>query len=108
MDKTLHDKLTGWHKQIETLRPLELQYLQLEGQEKALLARLTIAADGRSHAEREAKALASEDWAKFQHGLAVAKAQYLDARRILDLKVKAYEAEYLTFKVEAEAIKRSA
>lgn len=107
VDKVLHEKLKKWHSQIEKIKPIEARYLSLEGQEKVFLAKLITLIDGKSYAERESKALASDDWKDFKEGLAAAKAEYLDAKRVLELKIKAYEAEYITFKVEAEAIKRA-
>jgi len=106
LDIRLEQRLTKWHEQIEKLKEAEANYFTLESSEKWYLAKLTLEAEGKSMAERETIALGSSEWNNFKLRLADAKLIYLTERRILDLKIKAYESEYQTYKLEAEAIRK--
>ena len=108
MDTRLEDRLKKYHAQIEKLKEVELQYLELDASEKSLFAELFLQAEGRSISEREARAAASPEWKDFKRGLAQAESARNHERRRLDLLQNAFNAEYTTYKIEAEAIKRSA
>jgi hypothetical protein len=95
MDKRLEERLSRWLTQIEEVHAKELAWRKLDASEKSLLAELTLKAEGKSHAERETRALASQSWKDFSH-----------AKRLLELKAKAYDAEHVTYKIENEAVKR--
>lgn len=107
MDDRVTKRLSAWYDHLDSLKTLEDAYFTLEADEKSLLARITMDQEGKSHAERETKALASTDWKVFRRGLSAAKGEYLHAKRLLDWKIKAYEAEYYRWKTENEAIKRA-
>lgn len=106
MDQRLQERLNRWHDQIEAIRPIEGKFLELDASEKAFLAKLVLSQEGKSMAEKEARALASTDWKVFKQGLAKAKSDYLHERRLLELKAKAYDAEHLSTKLEVDGMKR--
>lgn len=108
MDDRLKAKLEKWHERIEQVKVAETLCLQLEAHEKPLYSQLLLKADGRTVAEREAQAYASHEWQDFANGLAEARGAYNNARRMLELAQAAFQAEYGTFKIEADAIKRGA
>jgi hypothetical protein len=106
MDKRLEERLSRWLTQIEEVHAKELAWRKLDASEKSLLAELTLKAEGKSHAERETRALASQSWKDFSQGLAIAESEFNHAKRLLELKAKAYDAEHVTYKIENEAVKR--
>jgi hypothetical protein len=105
-ESRLKKALSRIDKQIERLFLVEHQFLELDGNKKALLAALTIKALGKSHAEREANALASEDWKAFLRGHTQKEAEYNQERRRYELLLKNFDAEYIEYKIESSAIKR--
>jgi hypothetical protein len=106
MDARLEERLLLWHQHIEKLRDVERQYLELEAHEDVLFSELYLLVEKGSVAEREARVHANQEWKDFQKGLVAAKSAFNHERRILELKVKAYEAEYLERKLEAEAVQK--
>lgn len=106
MDSRLEERLRLADEQSNRLFQAETEYNQLDASEKALLAMLTLKQEGKSHAERETKALASQDWSDFNAGYALRKAEYNRERRRYELLIKAYDAEHLSFKIEEGAIRR--
>ena len=106
MDSRLRERLDRWHTQIESLKDEELECLSLEAQEKGVYSGLFLKAAGKTVSDREALAYASEEWKNFQIHLVEAKTKYHHAKRELDFKQKAFEAEYLTYKIESDAIRK--
>jgi|SRR3990167_73768 len=106
MDDQLDDRLRKWHAQIDVLKEVEENYFLIEANEKALEGALFLKADGKNIEERKAIAYSTEDWITYAKSLASLKAKYNNERRILELKIKAYEAEYLQFKIENETIRK--
>lgn len=106
MDFRLRDKLSKLDEHISKLFHIEHDYLQLEGSKKGLLASLTIKALGKSHAEKETYALASQDWKDLIVGIALKEAEYNRDKRRLELLFKAFDAEYSSMKIEAQAIRK--
>jgi len=104
MDDRLRQRLRTWNDQLVLLAAIERECFQLEATEKALEGRLFLQAMGKTVEERKAQAYASTDWQDFKTGLATARAHYHNHRRLLELRIKAYEAEYCTYKIEAEMI----
>lgn len=105
-DHRLNEKLSDWHDLLDRLKPLEEKFLSLEGEEESLYGRIFLAYTEGTIAQREALVHSSVRFMEFKRDLAKTKAEYLDCKRRLELKIKAFEAEYLTMKVEAEAIKK--
>ncbi len=106
MDSELGKRLNELLRQNEALKRAESLYLTLEANRKPMLARLTLGAIGRSHAEREAIAYAGDEWAKFMSGHVQAEADYQFARRRYEIFDKAYLAEHATFNRDAKTISR--
>jgi hypothetical protein len=107
MDDRLKAKLERWHERIEQLKAAEHACLLLDANEKALYSQLLLKAEGRTVAEREAQAYASDDWQNFAKGLAEARSTYNHARRMLDLAQAAFQAEYLEAKHDYDAIRKA-
>lgn len=106
MDSRLQERLGKWHKQIDTVKDIEDQYFAYEATEKSLESDLFLVAEGSSIQERMSKVHSSSEWKDFKKKHAELKTEYNSARRQLELKIKAYEAEYLTMKLEAEAVQK--
>lgn len=106
MDSGLKERLSLIDKQIEKLFHVEREFFLLEGSEKSFLASLTIKSLESSHAAKQNEALASAEWESFSDGMASHKSEYLREKRKLELLIKAFDAEYLTYKVENRVIQR--
>lgn len=107
MDQRLHERLTKWHVQIGKVRDADAVYLELEASEKSFYSELFLAAEGKSIAEKEAKAYACQEWKNYSAGLAQARSRFNHEKRILDLHQKAFDAEYLTYKIEADGVRKA-
>ena len=105
MDPRLVDRLEKWNEQIRDLETVERDFLLLDGSEKATYSELFLKAEGKSIAEKEAKAYADPVWKDFKLGLAEAKTRYNRAMRELRLKEKAYDAAHLSVKNEEKFIR---
>lgn len=106
MDQRLQNKLDLWHRQIEEVQQKELTCLSLEANEKSLYGKLFLSAEGKTVSEKEAKTYSSQDWRDFQSGLVAARVEYTRAKRELELKQSAFQAEYLGSKLEGDAMGR--
>lgn len=102
MDDRLRDRLTKLQKQSEKLFTSEYNYLQLEAHKKVLYSELFRKAAGKSVADREAAAYASDDWKDFALGLSEAQAEYNRERRSYEILLKAVDCAYLTLKMEMQ------
>ncbi len=106
MDSRLDQRLKKWSDQIEVLAKVEQDFYTLEASESALEGKLFIEAEGRNIEEKKARAHTSEAWGTFTAGFVEAKVKYNRERRVLELRQKAYEAEYRTFCIENDIIQR--
>lgn len=106
MDDRLFKRLEKIEESISRLRKVEEQFLYLDAHKKVLFSQLFMKAEGKNNAEKEAFAYASQDWVDFVSGLVKAETNFNHERRMYELRLKAYDAEHLTFKNEAPAIKR--
>lgn len=106
MDRTLADRLNELWKQSDALKEAEHLFLRLEAERKPMLGKLTINAAGKSFAEREAQALASQDWADFMRGHVQAEVDFNFEKRKFEILEKAYLAEHATFKIEDRSIRK--
>lgn len=104
MDSRLNERLHKWDLQIEEVSKVEEEFFVLEGTEKSLEGQLFLESPGRTIDEKKSCAYDSKEWREFKKALAEKKSRYNKERRILDLRIKAYEAEYLTYKIESEII----
>lgn len=105
-DSILEDRLAEWHRQIDVLSGVEKELFLLEAQEKSKEAELYLNAQGKNIEEKKAVVYNSKIWREFAFELATAKAAYYRERRILEHKIKEYEAAYLTMKIEGDAIRK--
>lgn len=106
MDDRLFKRLEKIEQSIDEMREIEKKYLALEASRKPLYSQLFLKADGKNVAEREAEAYNSKDWRYFAAGLVEAESDFNHARRMYELRLKAYDAEHLTLKTETPVIKR--
>lgn len=107
MDSRLQECLNKWHSHLDDLRRAESECLSLEGSEKSIFAELFLNVNGKNIAERESGAYSTEEWKNFKDQLVDAKCRYNHKKRVLELIQKEFDAEYLSFKVEADAIRRN-
>lgn len=106
MDQRLLERLKKIDEQIMTMRTAEGNFLYLEAHSKVLFSKLFLATPPKSIEERKALVHASQDWFDFIRAHVDAETEFLAQRRKYELKLKAYDAEHLTLKTEAPAIKR--
>jgi hypothetical protein len=106
VDRSLADRLNELWKQADVLKEAEQIYLRMEAERKPMLAQLTIKALGKSFAERESIALASEDWRAFMAGHVAAESAFNYERRKFEILEKAYLAEHATFKLDDRSIRK--
>ncbi len=106
MDQRLRERLDQLEEHIRTLFKVEKEFLFLDGSKKSLLAEITRKSQGKSHAEREGEAYASEDWKNFAAGLSAKEAEWNREKRRYELLMKAFDAEYTTLKIEGNVINR--
>lgn len=106
MDQALGKRLEKIEEQIGVVYDAEENYLTLEAAEEHIKANLIAKSGGTSQAARQTSAEATQEWAEFSKTLAVAKAIFHREKHTLDLKTKAFDAEYITFKIENQAITR--
>lgn len=104
-DERLRKRLGAIQKQIDLLKVAEEVFLNLDASKKSQYAVLYLQTKG-TVAEREALVYRSDDWKEFSTGLVQAEVAYNSERRRLDLQMKAFDAEYLTYKIENGAINR--
>lgn len=105
MDHRLRERLIKIHEQIDKLGVEEELFLNLKASKDAQFGLLYLNTTG-SVAEREAKVYSSDTWTKFQTSLVMAEVGYNKAKRMLDLQMKAYDAEHLSYKIDNQAINR--
>jgi hypothetical protein len=106
MDARLNERLEKLADHIDELKDVEGTYLELDAHKKVLFAQLYLKADGKNVAERESQVYASRDWINFANGLVNAETELNHARRRYELKLKAFDAEYLSLKTETPVIRR--
>lgn len=106
IDALLAEQLNKLNEQNEILRRAEALFLDLDASKKALLAKLTIDAAGKSFAEREALALSSADWAAFRIAHVEAETAFNFERRRFAILENAYLAAHATYKNEEQIIRK--
>lgn len=106
MDAILKDRLKRLWEQNDVLKAAEAQYLELEANKKPMLAQLTLAQEGKSFAEREARAYASADWKQFCAGLVVAESTFNFEKRKFSILENAFFAAHSTFKLDERSIRK--
>lgn len=106
IDSLLSERLNALNEQNDVLREAEGAFLELDANKKALLAQLTIKAQGKSFAEREALALASDDWRDFRAAHVAAETTFNFERRRFAILESAYLAAHATYKNEEQVIRK--
>lgn len=106
LDRELATRLNNLNTQNEMLKSARLAYLLKEAERKHFEAQLIASAEGKSNAEKTINAQATKDWAEFQQELAVLQNAFEFEKLRYDILDKAFQAEYLSAKLDAETIKR--
>ncbi len=106
MDYKLKERLEKIDKQIQVVYESEEKFLTIEAAKENIKACLVAKASGTSQAARETLAEATQEWATFSKNLAIAKAIFHREKHYLELKLKAFDAEFLSLKLETNAIRR--
>lgn len=108
MDQGLKERLVKVHDQINALYRAEAAFLTMEAAKDHQLAILVTSAplECSSEASKTSWAKAQGTWLRFRTNLAEAEAMFHREKHMLELKLKSYDAEHLTFKIEESAIRR--
>lgn len=106
MDDALNRRCIKIQNIIDELKTIEERFLNLDASKKTLHAQLYLQAEGKTSTEREAKAYANQEWINFCTVLASEESNYNRTKRMLDLQLKAFDADYLSLKLEHSAIRR--
>jgi hypothetical protein len=106
MDEQVRRRLDLWHNQISLVEKAELAMRVLESQEEPLWHQIYLQSDGKNQLEREAKTWVHDDWRAFQEGLVAAKTAFNKERSTLELRQAAFQASYLSYKIDGEAIQK--
>lgn len=102
MEIQLKEALSRWSSQIDKLRDVEEKYFSLEASEKAFFHTLFAKATGKTIMDRECEVYRSSEWKRFSEGLALSRAEFNYEKRVLEIKIKAFDAAYLGAKQEFE------
>lgn len=106
MDSRLVKRLQSIEAQIDVLYKAEEFYLSLDAAKDHQLATLTAKSDAPSQVAKDMSAKATKEWLTFRQGLATSEAEFHKQKHLLDLKMKAYDGEHLSLKVESPVIGR--
>lgn len=107
LDRELAERLNNLSAQNEALTKARGAYLLKEAERKHFEAALVNEMQGKSHAERLAQAQATQHWRMFQVELAKLETEFEFQKLRYDILDKAFQAEYLSAKLDADTIKRS-
>lgn len=108
LDRELAERLNNLAAQNETLAKARGAYLLKEAERKNYEAKLISIAEGKSHAERQANAYATDAWLQFNRELAELENEFEFQKLRYDILDKAFLAEYASYKLDNETMKRSA
>lgn len=106
MDRALAERLNNLNAQNEKLTEARGAYLLKEAQRKNFEALMIKNAEGKSQAEKTVNAQALAEWLKFQEELARLENAFEFEKLRYDILDKAFTAEYLSAKLDADTIKR--
>lgn len=108
MDERLRICLERVKDQVDVLYKAEEKFMTLDAIYEHKLARLIEAVDPSisSMVAREKTAKATDEYKDFCEAMGFAKGIMNREKRLLDLKMKQFDGEYLTLKVESPLIKR--
>ena len=108
MDESLSKRLSAIEKQIVKLKEVEETFFLLEGSEKPLFNEILLQSTAKTAWEKQAHAYTSAEYKNFMNALGQKKSEHNKEKRINDLLNKVFDAEYITYKNEASAIRRQA
>lgn len=106
MDRALAERLNNLNAQNERLTQARGAFLMKEAERKTFEASLIKNAVGKSHAEKTINAQATSDWLKFHLDLSILENQYKFEELRYDILDKAFQAEYLSAKLDSDTIKK--
>lgn len=106
IDRALAERLNNLNAQNETLTKARGAYLLKEAQRKSFEAGMIRRADGKSHAEKTTTAQDTKDWLDFHVHLSELETEFEFQKLRYDILDKAFQAEYLSAKLDADTIKR--
>lgn len=106
LDRALALRLNNLSLQNDALTAARGLYLLKEAERKTFEARLIKHAVGKSHAERTVDAQATDEWLTFHTELARLETDFEHHKLRYDILDKAYLAEHLSAKLDADTIKR--
>lgn len=113
MDNALKEQLENIENQIKSLNRSEQNFLIADAHKDVLFAemyrkteRMDLGSSKRTQADRESEVYSSKDWIDFSNGLATAHASFNNERRMYELSLKSFDAEYLSYKINNQAIIR--
>ncbi len=106
LDRELAARLNNLNAQNERLTAARGAYLLKEAERKHFEASLIVEAEGKSQAEKQTNAQAMPEWASFQRELARLEAALEFEKLRYDILDKAFQASYLSLKLDADTIKR--
>jgi hypothetical protein len=98
--------LNNLNTQNERLTAVRGAYLLKEAERKHIEAALIRMAEGKSHAEKTVNAQATDEWREFHEALARLENEFEHEKLRYDILDKAFQAEYLSAKLDADTIKR--
>lgn len=105
MDSKLRDRLIRISKQIDSLTIAEEAFLNLKVSRDPSFALLYLKTEG-SVRERECEVHRTTEWRAFLQALVTAEVGYQKEKRLLDLQFKALDCEYLSLKIDTQAIQK--
>lgn len=106
LDRELAERLNNLNAQNDILKAARLAYLLKEAERKHYEAALIREAEGKSHAERVANAQATQHWRMFHVELSKLETEFEFQKLRYDILDKAFQAEYLSAKLDADTIRR--
>ena len=106
MDDLLRTRLNQLQDQSQLLKQAEGSYRLQEAKRKSLEADLFLATSGKSVAEREAGVFASDVYKEFMADLARLETNFNHHRRRFSILESAYLAEYASYKIDANLIRK--
>lgn len=105
IDRALAERLNNLLARADKLSEVRGAYLLKKSEQDTFESRLIEAAAGKSQAEKRVRAQCTEEWLEFQKDLAIKFNALEDEKLIHDILGQAYQAEYLSLKVESEHIR---
>lgn len=108
IDRALAERLNNMAARLDKLSHARGEYLLKKAEQETFESRMIAAAEGKSQAEKRVNAQATDEWLKFQVELAKLENELEDEKLIRDILDKAYQAEYLSLKVEDKDIRHEA